>query len=442
MQKAGVLSHMLCESRQNPIQDNERFENALQSLAKMFDLEWLSDTNGTNPLQVVWNRRDWLASEELINLAAGANLSHLPSSWIKDIVKKIKDKDVLNRQGALFELFMAGVLHNPPSQKVIFPKTNTPGYDLTLCYPNQSQMKISLKNYGSSAHYQSFIRECKTIEEYIQKNLDHSLTVMLSKLGRYPTSSDWQELKEFLKALIPRREYRCHSLGDWSVNILPLAHPPGTTLSCNKLSYILLAGVPFHHNEAQNLFSKLDEACSNLAKHGHIQSDHLINVVLVHLPVEASIQSCKEWALKYLDEHPDAPIAGVAFYQPAVTSDIAGQRSQITHVFDDVFRPFYQAKWSSSSVHPTIMTLQVGVISNETTKLVLRDNKQKMMVIENQYVFQAGLTYPVYEFKEGQNLSLDITTLDGIHTHPIVSLQGKELELSGIVPPKFELMLI
>jgi len=429
---------MLYEGRQNPIQDNKRFENALQALANIFGEEWLSDAKGTNPLQIVWNRLDWLASEELINLGAGASLIHIPPSWLNTIVKTIKTGDALNRQGALFELFMAGVLHNPPRQQVIFPRSNMPGYDLTLCYPDQAQMRLSLKNYNSSAHYQSVVRECKKIEEWIQKNATYPLTVLINMSGQYPTESDWKQLTEQLGDFVSRGFGR-HTAGDWSIELAP---PPSTTLLQSKLSYILLISVPFHQNEEHNLLSKLDEACANLAKHGHAQSNNLINVVLVHIPAEASLQSCKDWALKYLAEHPDAPIAGVAFYQPAVTSEILVELSQITHVFGDVFRPIYQDNWSSSSVHSTVLTLQIGVMSNEATKLVLRRNEQQMIVIENQYVFQAGHIYPVHEFKEGQNLSISITTLNGIHTHHIVNLLGKELELSGTVPPKLELQLI
>lgn len=260
---------MLTDGRINPLGEHtETFERSLEALANLFDTEWLDDKTGANPLQKVWGRRDALASSELINLGNDVvKLGNPPNRWLNDIVTKIKSDDALNRQGAIFELFIAGALEKRPTQRVQFPLPNNPGFDLALAYWDGARMRISLKNYGHSVHFQTVVKECRVLEHFVQTNATTPVQIIVMKAGDYPSPSEWRTLHEEIQARIRNGRFGVMQRKDWSVDVSPLL-TSSETLADDKVSYKVLVSIPYHRNEQKNLLSKLDDACANMVKHG------------------------------------------------------------------------------------------------------------------------------------------------------------------------------
>ena len=142
-------------NRQNslPLSD-EALSSSFKHIHDYFETQWLS-TGGDHPLQMLWGRRDSMATNELYLLAdALQNLSALNPSWTKHQVKLIKGKDKNNRQGAFFELIGLNYLTQGASSKLEPAKASNAGIDARLLLQNRHTINFSLKNYGQSSHQQ------------------------------------------------------------------------------------------------------------------------------------------------------------------------------------------------------------------------------------------------------------------------------------------------
>ncbi len=94
-------------SRQNPVstQAREQLNRRLDAIDRYFGSEWLAE-EGDHPLKVLWARSDSLTTVELLNFGnALLCLDKIDATWTAEQVGKIKDGDVGQRQGAIFEIF-------------------------------------------------------------------------------------------------------------------------------------------------------------------------------------------------------------------------------------------------------------------------------------------------------------------------------------------------
>lgn len=160
--------------------------------------------------------------------------------------------------------------------------------------------------------------------------------------------------------------------------------------------------------------------------------------MLVHLPVETSLESCQKWASDYLISHPDTPISGVIFYQPSVTTTIDGKSSHILHVYAMTQRQGRET-WFLGS-HATEIAVTVGMPSTSPSKMMVRVNSVDYE-IENQYFFQAGHVYTVREWIDGIGLTAEVSHAYGVTTHSLLKLPGGAIQVDGNFPPEPELWL-
>jgi hypothetical protein len=78
--------------RQNTVTaaDPTELESMLAAIARHFGLDWLTQS-GNNPLQTLWNRKDALATNELLNFGdAIAGFERSDQDWLKRQVDTIK----------------------------------------------------------------------------------------------------------------------------------------------------------------------------------------------------------------------------------------------------------------------------------------------------------------------------------------------------------------
>src|SRR5688572_16607516 len=121
-----------------------------QVLVEAFNEEWLNKKRPINPIQELWQRNEELSTNELYTLAYSIErLSKIDRNWTRQQIKMCKSHDLNNSKGAVFELHALSMMH--ATQHCIKPaKLNQAGYDGTWHILNDKEIRISIKNYGTS----------------------------------------------------------------------------------------------------------------------------------------------------------------------------------------------------------------------------------------------------------------------------------------------------
>ena len=133
-------------------------EKLLATIAHCFDEPWLSQKN-EHPLQLLWKRRDGLATCELFLLGDSILKMGGPADpWVRGQVKKVRHGDANGRRGALFEIFGLG-LFVTPGVSVQPTAASNPGYDGVVQFPSGAKLFVSVKAYGPSTHLVLSIRK-------------------------------------------------------------------------------------------------------------------------------------------------------------------------------------------------------------------------------------------------------------------------------------------
>jgi hypothetical protein len=157
--------------RQNPLRDVsiELLNETFKHLHQFFGTEWLTG-KGDHPLQVLWRRKDFIATNELYLLAdALKNLSKLDYPWVAHQVNLAKIPNINNQRGAFFELIGLNYLLNSSGESRLEPtKANEAGFDATLHFSAGSRINYSLKNYGTSTFQATFEGKSRTLENIIK----------------------------------------------------------------------------------------------------------------------------------------------------------------------------------------------------------------------------------------------------------------------------------
>ncbi|MES2431698.1 MAG: hypothetical protein V4556_12230 [Bacteroidota bacterium] len=442
------------ENRQNGTKaPPEEMEEIFKCIADYLSHKWLK-SNRSHPLQQLWNRKDALSTNELYFFGSCLkSLAEKDPKWVKEQITHIKSDHPNNRQGAFFEINALGIL-STHSQDIKPAKGNTPGFDGTLTLDLGKTMRISIKNYGDSAHYREFNSyaskfEKKLVEVLKEKNIT-SIQIIIDAINGYPTQANWKKLEEALPEVLDNVEegkakmfsvdnFWAFMYGDLKDDYQD-CHPAYN-------SYTLLIASPYHKNEEKNLLDKLDDACANLSKHSNTEDENKINTVFIHLPESASIMRCKEWVENYYSEYPGKPITGVILYQPTVATDLNNDANFIHHCFQLVFQNDKFSKWNSISKQINF-TIPVGV-ANETPseiKAILEiDGKKEITLLNDKYIFQRGHLYLQQKMEADGTITGNMNRISsGVFTHSVIQPfpdQGSFI-LSGHFAPIDKLLIL
>lgn len=441
-------------NRQNQTSvSDEELEPIFASIADSFNLKWLK-TAGVNPLQLVWNRRDALSTNELFNFGdALQRVKAIDAKWVKDQIKHIKSDHPNNRNGAIFEINAVGLLAT--SEYSVEPaKGNNPGFDAILKLDNKKTMRISLKNYGDSVHFQTFNANCKKVEVKLKDVLKakgiQAVNVLIEAVKGSTERSHWSDLLLHLPKVFDgyqQGEKKVFAIMDfWAVIITPLVDD---YQECHSVfnSYTLIIVEGHNKNESKNLLDKLDQAAANLVKHSKVESEDVINIVFVHLPESASIIECKEWAQTYFSNFPEKPITGVILYQPVIATDPDRDINFIHHSVQFVFVDEKFSKWNHEGKDFTF-TLPVGIANSspsENTIIVENDGEQEKYPYKNKYFFQRGNLYLEGKKDAEGNITGNIKRIaSGVFAHSVFQPFPNEpaFVISGRFAPVDKLLIL
>jgi hypothetical protein len=373
----------------------------------------------------------------------------IDSKWVIHQVTQIKGSDENNRKGALFEVLGLGYFDRSVL-KVIPAKIDQAGFDGRIQFTNGAAIRLSFKNYGLSVHHQEFLRRAKQIEQLLKAQLQviryPSIQVFVDAPKEHATNADWEALSDTLPEMLRtfHNSQILLAVGDrWFVALNPLALE-GKKLHEGSQSYTFILSSPYHQNEEQNLFSKLDEACYDLSKHSVTQDINTINVIYVHLPVTASLTNCANWANNYLSSHIHMPIAGILLYQPSVVVDFDSNTTLITHCYQLRYNDNF-TKWTNQNPsNPIPIQVPVGAISSVPTEIKLVMGNETISV-NNRYIYQSGRHYILANTKANGTIEGTISKVaSGIFTHLVVKPFPNEpaFILSGHFAPEDKLLIL
>ncbi len=428
-------------------------EAIFKCLADHFSHKWLK-SNRSHPLQQLWNRKDALSTNELYFFGSClGSLAEKNPRWVRQQIAFIKSDHLNNRQGAFFEINALGIL-STNSQDVKPAKGNMPGYDGILTMGTGKTMRISIKNYGDSAHFREFNSNASNVEKSLVEVLKEkdikSVQIIIDAVKGYPTQANWKKLKELLPTAlvdVVEGKPKVFAIDDFWAFMYGDLKDGYQTIHPSYNSYSLLIASPYHKNEEKNLLDKLDDACANLIKHSNTEDENVINTVFIHLPELASIMKCKEWVENYFLQFPDKPITGVILYQPTVATDIDTDQSFIHHCFQVVFQNDKFAKWNNLSEEINF-TIPVGIVNDIPSefKVILEvDGKKETTLLNDKYTFQRGNLYLQQRKSTDGTITGNITRLSsGIFTHSVFEPfpgQGSFI-LSGNFPPIDKLLIL
>jgi hypothetical protein len=178
--------------------DRNELNAKLDAIVRNFDLAWLT-AGGTNPLQLLWNSRDALATNELLNFGdAVANFESVDANWLRGRVSVVKTGDEGNRAGAIFELLGLN-FYLSGGHKVLPSGNSNPGYDGSIELPDNSSLLVSIKNHGITSHEKFFRRNSKELDDQFTRWLKQhtwSGVELRVQCRDHLNATEWATLKQ------------------------------------------------------------------------------------------------------------------------------------------------------------------------------------------------------------------------------------------------------
>lgn len=443
---------------------DDELEGYMQILIDSFSLEWLEKKNN-HPIQILWERNDELATNELYSLAESIkSLNKIDPEWVKAQVKLAKSRDKNNSRGAIFELLALGMM-NAPEHPVQPAKRNQAGYDGIITKSKGQHTRVSIKSYGCSNFQQQFEKKAKEIEKTVIKLLKkynyQSSQIILDFPDIFPEKREWELLEKEIDRIFKEQRNATEPFTALVEPIdpnTPLA--PGNSRAIFILiinpfrhnidefhpafnSYTLLISAQYHKNEHLNIYSKLNDACSNLSKYAAIETNDIINSLIIHIPDTISLKQCTDWLDQYFNDFPDKPISFVVLYQVSVADDLTAKTSSINHCANIYTRKGKKIEGSYKFCIP------VGSVSNNSSGLQIiaefPNGDRKIIPIENKYTYQRGEHYIKMRPDGKGGYYGNINRLShGVHTNVVMEFpcQKQSAVIKGKFPPSDELLIL
>lgn len=386
------------EHRQNAIEDISADEmNGW--LNKMIDYLggdiWLSKLhNAAHPIVKLWNRKDFMATNELINFARAVDiLEKKDEKWLRRTMDIVAREDLNNVRGAIFEILALSVFSDNQC-KVIPAAEGNPGIDGTIAFHNGVNLNLSIKNYGISNAEKNFQIFMGEIYEYFWREAEkrNIFTVeLVLEIKRYlDGTKDKLEVKKLVHEALNQfsKTFRVDIQGD--IANVSARRIKGYNFVQGKCSNIFLASSPLHKNEYKNLRDKLDDACNNLVKQKPKENDTEYNGILIHLHEDADIDSYQDEMQNYLDDNQDLPISFIILYQPTIVFSRSEQKYNVFHTI----KPAISIKRiGTKGIAIPVIDFFIGRMGIDTPKRTLFVDNKEFASLRDIYLYQKGEIY-------------------------------------------------
>lgn len=406
-----------------------------QVVEDAFSKQWLEQENGQSKLQLVWNRKDLLATLEIINLGQClSTLQKIDANWVKGVV----DETLKGDYGKLFEITCASMFKSggadvdlmPPNHEGYDAKVSLKGYNLTLL--------LSIKNHDMSRREEDFRKECKRLREIAQsafQQINNSGEVIVIAKGIWLQKDHFEWIEQSIRTAqfgIPLR-FEQDGLSIDLIKI-PLIYD-GLPVAPSPLSDIFRIIGGFSANEQTNICSKIDEASLGFQKQNINFDPKFIRCAFVSIHPTADLNRLVTYTKQRLDTDESNPLwlDKVYLYQPAVIR--TKNETKIIHHFRVV-----NSKRLTEDL-PLNLNLPFGLLSQDGRARIQIKTPLGNFFLDDHYVFQEGDIFCKTAQTSVDKIELTLRTpAPGILIHAV--LPNGEVINAEIFPPDDELQII
>ena len=446
----------LLKSRQDPVPEwpPADKELAMEAVQSHLTAEFLDGTSG-HPLQLLWQRRDWLATAELLIL--GKAILHAEAAGSKRALQAaamdLKGRDFGNRNGSAFEL-LACLMFDSPRHRTVLAKDSEPGWDFGVQLPNECFLKVSCKALIPSAIHRDFIRLADEVRQDFERGLvrGDNLNAMVLLMKPQGSQSLRREIvTRCLREAIEAKKRDPTTLGagfeGWFAGVNPLVPLADVTFWDDSPSYSFLAGSYYLADERRRLESKVEEAVYNLTKHSRAEPGKVTNAIVVKVPYAISLSAARNFVNSTLSDSRYQDIASIFVYRVGVASSPDMKTSFITHELEAVENP--NARVPIRSLLPQDFQLSfsvpIGMVASAPTKTEMRAG-DKIVDLSECYTYIRGHHYYVAKFDPAKGATFSLNRIPFVDTTWVVTeapgfRPGQSMRLDFIVPPQDELVV-
>lgn len=383
------------EQRQNVIEDisGDEINGWLNKMVEYLggDIWFSKSHNAAHPIVKLWNRKDFMATNELVNFARAVDiLEKKDKKWLKRTMEIVAGKNLNNVKGAIFEILALSVFSDDQC-KVIPAAEGNPGIDGTIVFHSGVKLNLSIKNYGISNAEKNFQNFMGEVYEYFWKEAEKrkifTVELVLEMKKYLDGDRDKSEIKKLVQEALNQfsKTFCVNIHGDIAnISVRPIK---GYDFAREKCSNIFLASSPLHKNEYKNLRDKLDDACNNLVQHKPKENGTEHNGIVIHLHEDADIDSCQEEMQNYLNDNQDLPISFIILYQPTITFNRSEQKYSVFHAIKPVISI---KRIAAKSIDIPVIEFFLGYAGIETPKRTLFVDNKEFVELRDVYLYQKG----------------------------------------------------
>ena len=411
-------------------------EEAFQEIEKLFDANYLQAQSNKNPLSILWNRTDRLATVELFIIGKCLlKIKEENESWLKKTIREIK-RSPEKSKGLFSEIIYFGMLSLPHSQ--IIPATgNNPGYDFSIQMKNGFTQFISVKNVDISDEQRKFQAGCKRVRAKWREKLRLLKgNLGLSVFCHEPINENDFELviksiKE-AKTMSPQ----LHITPRDGLNIVITKLPIDYQTSPVHTSDMVLVCCPGPKSEKKRYANRVAQAAKNLLSHTAQKTDAL-RLIFIRVNVHADYKEIQDCAAQIIND-PTSKIDCVITYQPSYVRDNENN-SLIHHCFKMEASPRFAENLGEDG--PAKITIPLGSVSMSQAPIQFIDPiKGKIQEIQSSdYIFQQGDIYKLG--KIGEHISMN-SLAPGLREHGVCEINGKFIAISSKITPNEESLIL
>ncbi len=409
---------------------------ALQEIEKLFGVAYLSAQPESNPLSILWNRKDRLSTVELYIIGKCLiKIKQENELWLKQIVREIK-KSPNKSKGLFSEILYFGMLSVPYS-KIVPAERKNPGYDFSIPMKNGFTQFVSVKNVDISDEQRRFQSGCRRVRAKWREKLRLlNENLGLSILCQDPINKDDFELiiksiRE-AKAIYPQ----LHLSPRGGLNILVTRLPVNYQTSPVHTSDMTLVYCPSPESERKRYSNKVALAAKNILLHTQ-QESKALRIVFVRVNVHADYKEIQDRATQIIND-PSSKIDCIITYQPSYVRDNKNN-SLIHHCFKMEVTPHFAMNLGADC--PAKVTIPLGSVSMSQAPIQFMDPiKGKIQEIQpSDYVFQQGDIYKLGKLGEYIYMA---SLASGLREHGVCKINNEFITLSSNSTPNDDNLIL
>lgn len=422
-------------------ENSKKSEEYFQDIENLFGKDWLCRDEG-HRLQILWSRKDHLATTELFGLGFAINkLKDRHRNWLIGLANNIK-KQPTNAHGFLAELIVCSLFLSDDA--VVRPaKKNSPGYDLEIEFDGGFKYLYSIKNHDISQHEKEFQIKCSEIKSAfsnrMQKIKTHGALRIFSEKSL--SEEEFDRIIHFVKNHLKKKQQYSYLNGAVKIFFVELDEIESPFATNHFSSEVIVIG-RHHRNEKKNQIDRLIKAVENMRKHIPESEEHF-RWLWMRVHSSADLPSLKNTAEKLLTSDKRVGFDGVIFIQPSVVRN--GDSSQIHTVFDFAARTDHQGLAKSAMRGKLFMKLEfpVGSFSQTAPELILQTAKGPIEISNENYVYQRTDYYVKARVTSDGWIGGMNSPASGVQFHSVVELENQSnFIFQGLYPESEELLFL